>query len=133
MSNIWSGLPLIFGADSHTARPARILTTVQYPVTVTRDDARSVSLRLDPAENLSAMLTIFRRESDPIVLGDQFDVPGLHVEVTEMGPGSTPRAARFTFDRPLEDPALQWAAWNGHEVVPFTPPPVGASVVVGKP
>jgi hypothetical protein len=131
MSNVWSGMPLIFGADPRRPRRARILTTVQHPVRVTREDARSVLVSLDPRENLSSMLAVFRRATDPLELHDVFDVPGMHVEVTEMSPDGTPRAARFTFEKPLEDASLEWVAWDGHTLAPFTPPAVGTSVIVG--
>jgi hypothetical protein len=51
------------------------------------------------------------------------------VQVTEMV-DNRPVEVVFRFDVPLEDPTLRWFAWENGAVVPFTPPAVGAHLIV---
>jgi hypothetical protein len=64
---------------------------------------------------------LLRNNELPMVAGDTFDVPGVHVTVLEAGKEG-PRAARYEFDRDLEDPSLVWIT-EKNGAFPATPPP----------
>ena len=57
----------------------------------------------------------------------------MQAEILAADAAGVPRAARFRFEAPLEDPSFAFIAWNGQRLERFTPPAVGASVSVGAP
>jgi hypothetical protein len=133
MPDAFSGMGLIFPTDRLTPRRARILATAAHPVQVTRDDARTLTLVIDPREQVGPLLTLFRSEDAPLRAGDRFEVPHMQAEIVAADAAGVPRSARFRFDVPLEDASLAFIAWDGRRLVAFTPPAIGASVSVGAP
>lgn len=131
MPNAFAGVPIIFGSGRSAPQRTRILATAGHAVQVRRADERTLELTLDQGENVSALLTLFRPENAPVRAGETFAVPHMQVEVTRVDADGTPRVASFRFERPLEDGAFVWAAWNGQRLVSFAPPAVGATVTVG--
>jgi hypothetical protein len=64
---------------------------------------------------------LFRNEDLTMAVGDQFDVPGMHVTVLEIG-SEGPRTVRFQFDRDLEAAPLAWIT-ERYDGFPDAPPP----------
>ncbi|HEX7672500.1 MAG TPA: hypothetical protein VF395_23060, partial [Polyangiaceae bacterium] len=74
---------------------------------------------------------IYRSRTAPFARGTRVNLAGVDVTVTEVTAWGEPTTAVFTFDLPLEYPRYKWAIWKDGLYVPFSPPPVGATVVVG--
>jgi hypothetical protein len=93
---------------------------------VVRPDARS--LELHAARGW--MTTPFERIRDvsraPFRAGERIELAHLTVEVREVNDAGIPTRARFTFDRALDSPGLTFRYWDGTDVAPWTPPPVGS-------
>jgi hypothetical protein len=62
--------------------------------------------------------------------GTKVELEGFLVEVLATTEDAGPTLARFTFDKPLEDPGLAFYRWDERHFVPWTPPPIGARVVL---
>jgi len=73
---------------------------------------------------------LFRNEKHPFVVGDTVELTGMTVEVTELIADGRPAEAVFTFSVPLEDRSLRWLGYKDGRFVPFTPPPVGGTVIL---
>ena len=58
---------------------------------------------------------------------------GMAVLVTKTTPDGRPAEIRYTFDKLLHDPGLQWITWSGHGFVPFKPPAIGERIMLKKP
>jgi hypothetical protein len=73
---------------------------------------------------------IFRGRADKFARGAHVDLKGVDVTVTEVNQWGEPLSAIFTFALPLEHPAYTWISWKNGRYEVFSPPPVGATVVV---
>ncbi|MEM1204942.1 MAG: hypothetical protein AAGN66_17055 [Acidobacteriota bacterium] len=71
---------------------------------------------------------LYRR--DPLHLGWSRGMNGVRVEVTAMTDDGRAAEATFHFGADLDDRRWRWLDWNGGELAPFTPPAVGASVML---
>jgi hypothetical protein len=78
------------------------------------------------------ILGIFDRlyRHDPFVAGHRIDLAGFSVEIVDVTEDGRPAAARFTFEKPLEDPSHRWLQWRSGGYVPFEPPGVDATIVL---
>jgi hypothetical protein len=59
----------------------------------------------------------------PFHVCERIALAHLTVEVREVDARGAPTRARFTFDRPLEDPGLTFRYWNGSDYATWTAPP----------
>jgi hypothetical protein len=66
----------------------------------------------------------------PFTVGERVERPDFEAEVIQLQPDGRPEVVRFHFRVPLEDPSLRWITLRNFRVMPFTPPPVGETVVV---
>jgi hypothetical protein len=93
---------------------------------VERPDERT----LDVHAARSWFTTPFERSRNltlsPYRVGERIALAHLTVEVREVDASGAPTRARFTFDRPLDDPGLTFRLWEGTDVATWTPPPIGA-------
>ena len=62
----------------------------------------------------------------PFRVGERIALAHLTVEVREVDGRGAPTRARFTFDRPLENPELMFRYWNSSDFVTWKLPPVGS-------
>jgi hypothetical protein len=77
-------------------------------------------------EYLSQQITnLVRGTDDPVPVGDVVAASGMRIEVIGATPEGGPTDIVVTFDRPLEDDALRWFAWQGGGYVRFVPPEIG--------
>jgi hypothetical protein len=86
----------------------RILSQTPH-VLMLRKDARSFELVASKADALypDGPTNLFRDAAHPLRPGDVVEVPGMRVEVLQVGPHG-PTRARFSFAEPLEAPDYAW-------------------------
>lgn len=96
---------------------------------MTRLDDRTVRLETD----LKYEMSLFRDKKRPLHVGDVVELSQMAVTVEEITPEGYPRVVRFTFDRPLEAPDFVWLEAVKGEYEDFTPPPIGATIELGRP
>jgi len=63
-------------------------------------------------------------------VGDLVELEAMTVEVREVDPKGKPLEVDYRFQVPLEDPSLYWLQMDGFSYIPFTPPPMGETVVL---
>jgi hypothetical protein len=77
----------------------------------------------------------FRSKDLPMKRGERIDLPGLSIEISELGMSGFPSEAVFRFDRKLEDPSFKWLKWDPEtdSYTSFTPPAIGATITISGP
>jgi hypothetical protein len=130
----------------------RALANGLYPIHIRRPDAHTLVVQPEggflrpPGERLEGdtvdhgpmylgytmqiMDRLFRSSTTPMRMGEKITLSGMEVEVISLTPDERPAAARFRFDRPLEDASLLWIRWKDGDYEPYRPPPVGTSVTL---
>ena len=108
----------------------RVLHGGTDPVTLSRDDARTVRLRAPAGFLRSPGNRLFRGKSFPIRAGDGLPLTHVFVRVTEVDRAGEPLEATFTFDRPLGDRRFVWKYWDGLGFSALRPPAVGDTLVL---
>ena len=116
--------------DKPYPRRLRGLVAGMSAVEVTRLDDFSLAVRTPDGIFGGSLGRLFRSRRDPMHVGQQFDVTGMRVEITETDPDGNPLEFRHTFAVPLEDPSLRWLQWDRDQYVPFVLPPIGGSVAL---
>jgi hypothetical protein len=105
--------------------PVFMLYAGTQSLAVERRDARTLELYAARSWVTTPFERIRNVARYPFRAGDWIELAHLAVEVREVDVSGTPTRARFTFDRPLDDPGLTFRYWNRSEVATWTPPPVG--------
>lgn len=107
------------------------LATGTADVHVTRLDSHTLRVAPDGGflQNIASML--LQDLETPFRVGQVVQLRGARITVTAVHDGR-PQVIEARFPYPLEDPRLIFRRWVGETYVPFTPPPVGESVVVPK-
>lgn len=108
----------------------RILATIPGPMTLHREDDRTLLMRVPTGLLPRAIDRLLRSRREPLEPGDKVELEGFHAEVLTTGPAG-PTEVRFRFAVPLEAPDHRWLAWEDGAYRPFTPPAAGESVVLG--
>lgn len=93
---------------------------------VARPEARSLELHAARGWFTTPFERIRDVSRAPFQVGERIELAHLTVEVREVDSAGTPTRARFTFDRSLDDPGLTFRCWDGSEILPWTPPPIGS-------
>ena len=123
-------LPVDGTAD--TLVVGRLLSLTPGPVRLVRTGPRVLTLRSD-GDLLSAPTAgLVRDDVHRMTVGDTFDDVGLTVHVDAVAATGRAQAATFELASALEDPRYYWVAWDNGRFVPFTPPAVGAEVLLGR-
>lgn len=114
-------------AEPTAARMLTLAGTLE-DVKLTRLDAR----RLEVRPKLGFLSRVFNRiyTRQRLTRGDQLDLQGVTVTVSEVDQWGRPTAAVFEFALQLEDSRYRWVSWRNGRYEPFSPPLPGASVVV---
>lgn len=122
------------GLDGRPA-PAhlRALAPSLAEVTITRSDERTLEVHPRNGYLSSPIDTLFRSPRDRFQPGERIELTGVEITVIDVTPDGRPAAARFHFKVPLEDPSLIWLQWRDGTFVPFSPPPVGSTVILPAP
>ena len=131
-SDIFAAYVVILRAsEGRPLPPTRWLATGTSDVAITRTDERT--LRVTPEGGFIPFVSerMLRRLDRPFVRGQVIQLGGVDVTVVDVTADGRPAdASSARFDRALDDPALHWEAWHKSGFVPWTPPPVGARVVL---
>ncbi len=93
-------------------------------VSMTREDERTIVVW----SNLGFLWVLVRDSAYPLNVGEVVRLSGMSAEVRAIAPQGWPHKVAFTFDKPLEDPSLQWIRFKSGIFVPWTPPRVGESL-----
>ena len=94
---------------------------------VHRVDERTLELRPEGGWLRVPVERLMRSRDRPFELGETRTMNGYVVEVTELSDDGRPLVARFTFDRPLDDPRYRWFAFEEHDLIETRPPALGES------
>jgi hypothetical protein len=131
------GVPLaayiaIERAATGVPRPAGqlLLATSETEVRVERADARTLRVQQRGGFLLSPGSRLLRNPARTFRVGAVIRLDGVEVTVTKLCADGRPAEMLARFDRPLEDPSLFWLRWGASGYVPFTPPKLGAHVVL---
>ena len=123
-------LVLLRAADGDPLPPLHWLATGTSAVELTRTDERTLRVRPDGGFIPFISEHMLRDPRRPILRGSEIRMRALTIEVTEVGPDGRPAEVMAHFDRSLDASSLYWARWEGGRYVAFSPPPVGARVVL---
>jgi hypothetical protein len=131
--NVFAIQPILFPSNEADPRPERLrtLATTASAVEVRREDARTLTLEIDPGPKKDTFAYLYRDDAHALRAGDVFDTPGMRVEVQRVDAEGDPVAFRARFDRDLGDPSLRWLAWSGEGLVELELPTVGETRRVG--
>ena len=121
---------ILRASEGRPLPPTRWLATGTSDVTITRIDERA--LRVEPAGGFIPFVSerMLRRLDRPFARGQTIRMTGVDITIEEVLPDGRPATAVARFDRALDDPSLHWEAWHKVGFQPWTPPPVGARVVL---
>jgi len=123
-------------ADEQTPFPRRLrlLTSSLFrPVDVSRPDAQTLVVRPQYGYYAWVFDALFRHPEDTFRVGDRVTLSGMTVEIREVTGDGRALEAAFIFPVPLEDPSLRWMQYAPDGFGPFTPPPVGQTVILPAP
>ena len=112
-------------ADAPLPAHIRNLTVGARPTNVTRTGPQTLELTFPDGLFTNPELRPDRSRRVRMPPGTRVELEGLRVEILDELPDGGPTRARFTFDKPLEDPSLAFYRWAERGFVPFTPPKVG--------
>lgn len=115
-----------------TPRPhrTRILGLTMGPITVTRQDTRTLRLRAKSSFLDSDLHWLGRDVSQPFHVADSVILSDMVSTVTEVTDTGLPRTVEFRFATPLDYAEWLWMQGKGMRLVPWTVPPIGESVIV---
>jgi hypothetical protein len=108
----------------------RALASGAFGVAITRDSERC--LEVAPARGYLFLTAdqLFRDPDAAMHVGWRRQLSDMSVEVVDATAQGRPVAARFCFDRPLEDPSLHWIVSSDAGPKVFSPPAVGETATL---
>jgi hypothetical protein len=110
----------------------RALATAESDLRITRVDVHSLALRPEGGFLSSLSQRVFRSHDRQLARGAMVRLHGISFEVTELTPDGRPAEVLVRLDKVLEDPSLRWVQWGKHDYVTFTPPALGASLLLPR-
>ncbi len=113
-------------------RPRRLrpLSLGPVPIRATRRDDHALELVFEGGLLVDPLSQLFRGPGHPMRVGERVALDGLAVEVTATTDDGRPSAARFVFERRLDDPHVRWLAWERDCLKPWRPPAAGETVTI---
>jgi hypothetical protein len=99
---------------------------------VTTLDEHRLALRPEDGFLSSSMQLMLRSVRQASVRGEQVQLDGASVQVTELTGDGRPLQIVVRFDRSLADPSLVWRRWQHTGYAPFVLPAIGKTVVLPK-
>lgn len=76
---------------------------------------------------------LFRRPDAALHEGDVVDLPGLEIRIMTVAPDGAPTRVRYTFERTLDDPLLQFLLVTPRGPIRYPMGPVGATMPIPAP
>lgn len=108
----------------------RVLATGGRALEVERVDTHTLRIRGD-AGLLSREIDMMRRRPGrDLPVGATIRLPDLAITIEAITADGRPAAARYRFEKALEDPDLVWLQWQGDRFVGFAPPALGTSTAL---
>jgi hypothetical protein len=117
-------------SDAPLPRHIRYISAGASKTTVRRVGPQTLEVEFENGLFSNPELRPERDRRIPMPAGTTVQLEGYRVEVVEARPNAGPTRARFTFDKPLEDPGLAFYRWGERSFVPFAVPPNGEPVVL---
>lgn len=117
-------------SDAPLPRHIRYISAGARKTTVRRVGPQTLEVEFENGLFSNPELRPERDRRIPMPPGTTVQLEGYRVEVVEDRPNAGPTRARFTFDKPLEDPGLAFYRWGERGFVPFALPPNGEPVVL---
>jgi hypothetical protein len=105
----------------------RVLSFGPQPVTVRRQDERTLVIDYQGGILGTPFLELYRDRRLKMAPGDQVKLEGLVIEVVAVTADGRASQAKFTFDEPLGSDAFRFYYWVDETFKPFTLPAVGAT------
>jgi len=105
----------------------RVLSMANAVDEVTRDDPRTLTLRLRHGLHRRPIDCLLHSRRYPRPVGDVVRLEGFEATVLEVDLDGSTRI-RFQFDDPLEHSRFRWVIWEGARYESFVPPPVGETL-----
>jgi hypothetical protein len=99
---------------------------------VTTVDEHRLALRPRDGFLSSSMQLMLRSLRQASVRGEQVQLDGASVQVTELTGDGRPLQIVVRFDRSLADPSIVWRRWQHTGYAPFVLPAIGTTVVLPK-
>ena len=106
----------------------RVLATGLVPLHLDRTGDRTLVMKPDGPFLDRAFAELYRR--DPLTVGWERELTGMHVQVLDVDENDQPAAINFEFDVPLESDELLWVAWRDGQFVELKLPAVGESLPI---
>jgi hypothetical protein len=94
------------------------------PMNITRSTENTMIVRPDGGYPWS----VFRGPDNPFTLGENIELAGLKVEVTELAEEGWPSEVSYHFEKPLDDPSYLWFRINGTNYEPMPVPALGETI-----
>ncbi len=111
-------------------RNLRMLAQGYGEVQVTRLDARTLRLRAAGGFYQARPEAMVRSPATRSFVGEIISLSNMTVTVTRVNEDGHAAEADFRFASALESPEWLWTQWHEGRLLPWTPPPLGASSVV---
>ena len=106
----------------------RVLATGLVPLRLDRTGDRTLVVKPDGPFLNRAFAELYRR--DPLTVGWERELTGMHVRVLDVDEDDQPAAINFRFDVPLESGELLWVEWRDGQFVELKLPAVGESSLI---
>ena len=106
----------------------RVLATGLVPLRLDRTGDRTLVVKPDGPFLNRAFAELYRR--DPLTVGWERKLTGMHVRVLDVDEDDQPAAINFEFDVPLESAELLWMEWRNGHFVELKLPAVGESLLI---
>lgn len=109
-----------------------VLSMAPYPHTMTRVSARALELEVVGGAMLETPVErLFRGHDNRLQAGDTIELDGLTVRIDAVDELGSPTRVRYAFDRPLDDPSLQFFVVSPKGFLRYPIGPVGSTVSIG--
>lgn len=125
-------LPTVYaGMGGTSPRHTRALYGGNEVVEVRRPNAQTLVVTAPHGFLAADGNRIFRGRAYPMRPGEGLALTDMTAIVRSVNDSDEPTEVEFRFGAPLEDPRFVWRTWKSYGFVPFTPPPVGGTALVG--
>jgi hypothetical protein len=99
-------------------------------MSIERPDDRTLVVRPENGWQSWEFEFLFRNRRRPMRVGQQVELTGTTIEVTQLTADGRPAEATFRFDVPLEDRSLRWLYWYKDGFRSYQLPEVGDLVTI---